>query len=132
MEAEVLKHTLVPIVAILTGLIAILMPVAIVWVVLHFRHQRQQAAFETVRRLAEQGLPVPPQLLDPPAPKDSSGDTALFRAFTLLGVGVGLAIMFYLLNLAYLSGIGALLVCIGLAQLIALRIEGPKSAAPKA
>ena len=131
MDPEVLKHTLVPIVAILTGLIAILMPVAIVWVVLHFRHQRQQAAFETVRRLAEQGHPVPPQLLEPTTPK-AAGESALFRAFTLLGVGVGLAIMFYLLNLAFLSGIGALLVCIGVAQLIALGIERNTPGSPSA
>lgn len=114
-----LKQTLIPIVAIVS---AVGLPALIVWLVLRHQQQRHQQLLETVRHLADRGMPVPRELLDPPRRQAVQGSSQ-FRAITLVGVGLGLALMFYLLGLAFLSGIGALLVCIGVAQLIALRIE---------
>ena len=125
MGPDVLKQTLVPIVAIMSGLIMVFMPALIVYLVLQFRQRKAERVLETVKHLAERGLPVPRELLDPPraaAPNDIS-QTARFRAITLLGVGIGLSLMFHLLGLAFLVGIGALLICIGIAQLIAVWIE---------
>jgi hypothetical protein len=129
-ELMSMSHTLVPIFAILAGIVAILMPVAIVAVALHYRNRRNEALYETVRHLADMGQPVPPELLDPPASAAKRSETPLFRAVTLIGVGVGLSAMFALLGLQFLVGIGALLVCIGIAQLIALRIEARRAAPP--
>ncbi len=125
MGPDVLKQTLVPIVAIMSGLLMVFMPVLIVYIVLQFRQRKAERVLETVKHLADRGLPVPRELLDPPragAPHDIS-QTARFRAITLLGVGIGLSLMFHLLGLAFLVGIGALLICIGIAQLIAVWIE---------
>lgn len=112
----------------LTGLLipimGILLPVFIVGLVLHFKQRQREALYETVKHFADRGMPVPRELLDPPQPAGASVlGTPRFRAITLIGVGVGLALMFWSLNLEFLIGIGGLLVCIGLAQLFALRLD---------
>jgi hypothetical protein len=129
----VLKQVIVPVVAILAG---VGMPVLIVFLVMRFQHLRNQQLFETVRYLADRGQPIPRELLDPPRRPPVAG-SQMFRAITLLGAGVGLALMFHLMNLPLLVGVGALLVCIGAAQLLGLRLErgsapagGPRPAVP--
>ena len=112
----------------LTGLLipimGILLPVFIVGLVLHFKQRQREALYETVKHFADRGMPVPRELLDPPQSAGASVlGTPRFRAITLIGVGVGLALMFWSLNLEFLIGIGGLLVCIGLAQLFALRLD---------
>lgn len=115
-----LKVVLVPVVAILAGLS---FPALVVYLVLHFRQRRQELLHATVQRMAEHGLPIPPELLDPPQrPPQHSRQ---FNAITLLGIAVGLAVMFYMMDLRQLIGIGVLVGCIGIAQLIALRLEPP-------
>ena len=115
-----LKVVLVPVVAILAG---ISLPALVVYLVLHYRHRRQELLHATVQRMAEHGLPIPPELLDPPQrPPQHSRQ---FNAVTLLGIAVGLAVMFYMMDLRQLIGIGVLVGCIGIAQLIALRLEPP-------
>lgn len=110
-------------------IVAILMPVAIVFIALYFRHQRQVSLHETIKHLADKGMPVPKDLLDPPAQKwsaDAGGRqrrSPLFGAMTVFGVGIGLMIFFYAMGLGGLWGVGALVATIGVAQLIALAIE---------
>ena len=116
------RHTIIPLFGMLVGIIAILLPIGIIWLVLHYRNRRNDALYETVKHLADKGLPVPPELLDPPQAKNDR-ESPLFRAITLLGVGIGLGLMFWFLDLKFLVGIGALLLCIGIAQIIALMIE---------
>lgn len=120
-----LKMVLIPVVAIVFGLG---MPALVVYLVLHFRHQRHELLHATVQRMADRGLPIPPELLDPPrrAPQHSRQ----FNAITMLGIAVGLAVMFHMLDLQPLMGIGALVGCIGIAQLIALRLEVPAPGGP--
>lgn len=122
-----LKMVLIPVVAIVFGLG---MPALVVALVLHYRHKRQQLLHETVQHLADRGLPIPPELLDPPrrVPQHSRQ----FAAITLLGVAAGLALMFHMLELPRLMGLGVLLACIGGAQLIALRLERPRPGEPVA
>jgi hypothetical protein len=115
-----LKVVLVPVVAILAG---ISLPALVVYLVLHYRHRRQELLHATVQRMAEHGLPIPPELLDPP--RRPPQNSRQFNAITLLGIAVGLAAMFYMLDRQPLMGIGVLVGCIGIAQLIALRLEPP-------
>ncbi|HET9975828.1 MAG TPA: DUF6249 domain-containing protein [Burkholderiaceae bacterium] len=110
--------------ALLIPIVAIVMPIAIVAVVLYFKQRQRQALYETVKHFADRGMPVPRELLDPPQPQGASAlGTPRFRAITLIGVGVGLALMFWTLDLRFLIGIGGLLVCIGVAQLFALKLD---------
>jgi hypothetical protein len=127
MDAEFSLPMMLPkLMGIMVAIVAILLPALILYIVLHYRARRTDQLFTLVKQLSEKGLPVPPELIDPPASPVSSS-SPFFRAVTLIGVGVGLAVMFYTLELKELMGIGALLGCIGIAQLIALRLEKPKS-----
>ena len=128
--------SLVPeLVALLIPLAGIALPVIIILVVLHYRQQQRERLYETVKHFADRGMPVPRELFDPPRPgwqRDMLG-SARFRALTLIGTGVGVALMFWILDLAFLTGIGALLVCIGVAQWIAVRLDrGDQPVAPSA
>ncbi|MEP7300565.1 MAG: DUF6249 domain-containing protein [Caldimonas sp.] len=108
---------------VLVAICAVLLPAAIVFIVLHFRQRRASETLETVRYLADKGLPVPAELF--PAVRGASkafDPRALtFTALSLLGAGVGLMIFFYTWELMrFLWGVGALVATIGLAQLLGL------------
>ena len=118
-------------------IVAILMPVAIVFIALYFRHQRQVSLHETIKHLADKGMPVPKDLLDPPSRNRNAGEgrqrnSPLFGAMTTFGAGIGIGIFFYAMGWGGLWGVGALVATIGVAQLIALAIERRAPAAPRA
>jgi Flp pilus assembly protein TadB len=124
------KNLLIPLAGMLVGVVGIMLPVAIIWTVFHFRQRKTEALYATVKHLADKGQPIPPELLDPPqAVQERAGDTPLIRALTTLGAGVGLGLMFWIMGVKFLIGIGVLVACIGIAQLLALLIERRKPAA---
>ena len=100
---------------------AILMPLVVVIVAFNFAHKYQERKHKTIVELLEKGLPVPREMLRMPQRSGS----ALMRGLTLVGVGVGvcafLGAMFGLEHGLWASGLIPL--CIGVAQLIALKIE---------
>lgn len=106
---------------LLIPVVAILMPIAIVLIALTFAHKFQERKHETIVGLLEKGLPVPKELLSPTRREGSP----FMRAMTLVGVGVGvtafLAAMFGTDHGLWASGLIPL--AIGVAQLIALKIE---------
>lgn len=120
--------------ALLIPLAGIALPVLIVFIVLHFRQRQREKLYETVKHFADRGLPVPTELLDPPQPPktDRVSESARFYAITLVGVGVGLALMFWGMELPRLLGIGALVGCIGIAQLVAIGLDRRERSAPPA
>ena len=109
---------------LLIPIVAILLPVLVVALVLHFKQRQRETLYETVKHFADRGMPVPRELLDPPQPAGQSVlGTPRSRAFTLIGTGIGLGLLFWFLELKFLIGIGGLLICIGLAQLFALKLD---------
>jgi Domain of unknown function (DUF6249) len=110
-------------VGLLIPLAGIALPLIVIWLVLHFRERQRQQLYETVKHYADRGMPVPRELLDPPRPSQRPGNAPRFIAFTLIGVGIGIGLMFWSLELPNLLGIGALVVCIGVAQLVALGLD---------
>ncbi len=71
---------------------AVAVPVGIVAIVLAFRHRRQKLAHETMRLMIEKGLPVPPELINPPPPvRPPKND--LRRGLIWLAVGIGLTVL---------------------------------------
>jgi Domain of unknown function (DUF6249) len=106
---------------LLIPLAGIAFPLAVLVVVLQFRERQRKQLYDTVKHYADRGMPVPRELLEPP--RRSALNTPRYGAFTLIGLGVGLALMFWSLELASLMGIGGLLVCVGVAQLIALALD---------
>jgi uncharacterized iron-regulated membrane protein len=94
------------------------LPVLLVALILWFKHRKLRMIHETIARLAEKGLPVPPQLLEPP-PRNRSA--ALRGGLVLLALGIALAAFF-----AQTSGpwsIGLIPGLMGAALLVAWAIE---------
>ncbi len=100
---------------------AILSPLGIAALALNFAWKFQERKHKTIVDLLEKGLPVPRELLRSPRREGS----ALMRALTLVGIGVGtsafLGAMFQLEHGLWATGLIPL--AIGVAQLIALKIE---------
>ena len=108
---------------LLIPIVAILMPIVLVLVVLTFARQAEERRHRTVVQLLEKGLPVPPELLR--AQRLRRQGSPLMRALTLVGLGMGLSAFLYLL-LGTRSGVwaaGLIPLAIGIAQLIALKLE---------
>ena len=106
---------------LLIPLCGMLMPLGIVLIALNFAYKYQERKHKTIVDLLEKGLPVPRELLRSSRREGS----ALMRALTLVGVGVGtsafLGAMFQLDHGLWAAGLIPL--AIGVAQLIALKIE---------
>ena len=106
---------------VLIPVCGILMPLGVVIAALHFAWKFQERKHKTIVDLLEKGLPVPRELLRSPRREGS----ALMRALTLVGVGIGtsafLGAMFQLDHGLWAAGLIPL--CIGVAQLIALKLE---------
>ena len=107
-------------------IIAILMPVVLVLIVAIWAHKRQERKHLTIVNLIEKGLPVPPQLLGESRRREGSG---MMRALTLVGLGVGVSgFLFAMLGLWYgIWAAGLIPFAIGVAQLIALKLEPKRS-----
>ena len=114
-----LTHLFTP--EVLIPVCGILMPLGVVIAALHFAWKFQERKHKTIVDLLEKGLPVPRDLLRSPRREGSP----LMRALTLVGVGVGtsafLGAMFQLDHGLWAAGLIPL--CIGVAQLIALKLE---------
>jgi hypothetical protein len=116
---DALTHLFTP--EVLIPVCGILMPLGVVIAALHFAWKFQERKHKTIVDLLEKGLPVPRELLRSPRREGS----ALMRALTLVGVGIGtsafLGAMFQLDHGLWAAGLIPL--CIGVAQLIALKLE---------
>lgn len=121
MDALLGSGQLTAMLGVLVGILAVLSPVLIVLIVLHYRHRRAVEVLGTVRRLAEKGLPVPAELLPSNRPAQRvDARSHLSLALSTFGAGLGLMVFFYASDfLRFLWGVGALVAIVGLAQLAA-------------
>jgi Domain of unknown function (DUF6249) len=108
---------LIPIVGML---VSFGLPVILVAIILYYKHRRQRMTHDTIVRLAEKGLPIPPELLDPPEPKKHS-DAGLRGGLVLLALGIALAL--FLSEVHGPWSIGFIPGLMGVALLIAWKIE---------
>ena len=79
-------------VAIFGMLVSFGLPVLIVWLALNYKSKRDRMIHDTIARLAEKGLPVPPELLS--HTPQAGGNRDLRSGLVLIAVGVGLMIFF--------------------------------------
>jgi Domain of unknown function (DUF6249) len=79
-------------VAIVGMLVSFGLPVLIVALALNYKSKRDRMIHETIAKLAEKGLPVPPALLS--REEQSSGYRDLRAGMVLVAVGVALMIFF--------------------------------------
>src|SRR5258706_9850668 len=105
------------VIAIIGMLVRFGLPVLLVAVILFYKHRRLRMIHETIARLAERGLPVPPQLLDPPRRAHSG----LRGGVVLIGLGVGLGGVMFEIKGSW--PIGLVTGLMGLALLISWAIE---------
>jgi hypothetical protein len=119
MDLHLLKNLL----GLLIPLAGIAFPIAVIVIVLQYRERQRQQLHDTIKHFADRGMPVPRELLDPPRSARHRVLTPRFGALTLVGVGVGIALMFWSLELPSLIGIGGLVLCVGVAQLVALGLD---------
>ncbi|HET9823001.1 MAG TPA: DUF6249 domain-containing protein [Burkholderiaceae bacterium] len=112
------------ILGVLLPFLGILLPLLIIVALLWFKERQRAALYDTVRHFADRGMPVPRELLEPPPARGGgAANTPRMRAFTQIGAGAGLALLFWSLEMHNLIGIGGLVACVGLAQLWALTLD---------
>ena len=105
------------------------LPLVLVAIVLLYKHRKLRMTHDTILHLAEKGMPVPAQLLDPPR-RHNQG---LRGGLVLIGLGIGLSLFFLLAGTSAWS-IGFIPMLMGVALLIAWRIEsrsGDKAEPPR-
>jgi uncharacterized iron-regulated membrane protein len=82
--------TSVALVAIMGMLVSFGLPLALVAIVLMYKQRKLRMSHETIAKLAEKGLPVPPELLERPS-RHSSG--TLRGGLVLIALGIALSIL---------------------------------------
>ena len=85
-------------------------------IILYYKHRRNALNHDTIAKLAEKGLPVPPELLAPQRTRSS-----LRGGLVLLGLG--LALSFYAWERGMPWSVGLIPGFMGIALLIAWRLE---------
>lgn len=105
------------VIAIVGMLVTFGLPLVLVAVILYYKHRRMRLMHETIARLVEKGLPVPPQLLEPPR----RGHSSLRGGMLLVALGIGLSIFMYEMRGSW--AIGLIPGLMGLALIIVWAIE---------
>jgi hypothetical protein len=105
------------VVVAMTGMLASFgLPLVVIAIVLIYKHHRNRMQQETILKLAEKGLPVPPELLQPPerSPSPKGG-------LVLLALGIALSVFFWERGLPW--SIGLIPGLMGVALLVAWKID---------
>ncbi len=105
------------VVVAMTGMLASFgLPLLVIAIVLVYKHHRNRMQQETILRLAEKGLPVPPELLRPPerSPSPKGG-------LVLLALGIALSVFFWERGQPW--SIGLIPGLMGVALLVAWKID---------
>ena len=113
------------VVALIAVILMFSTPIIIVIAILVHKARRTRASHETVVRLAEKGLPIPPDLFVDKPPEDMR--SSLHKGVVLIAVGLGLTIFFLTLpdrNVPW--GVGMIPLLIGVGYLIVWWLETRK------
>jgi hypothetical protein len=113
------------IIALLVVILVFGTPVIIVIAILVHKARRTQRIHDTVVKLAEKGLPIPPDLFVDRASDD--GKSSLHKGVILVAVGIGLTIFFLSIpDSRGPWGVGMIPLLIGIGYLIVWKLEGKK------
>lgn len=93
-------------------------PVAIVAVILWYRHRRNAMLHKTLAAMIDKGVPIPPELLHPEQPRRSD----LRRGVILIALGLGI-VVFFLGQKDNAWGLGFIPLLIGVGYLITWKME---------
>tara|TARA_Y100000816_G_scaffold160350_1_gene114671 strand:+ start:277 stop:675 length:399 start_codon:yes stop_codon:yes gene_type:complete len=107
------------IIALLTGWVAILMPVLLIWVIFYFSTKNDKEKYATMVEIAK-NLENPSDVEDLLENFKEKKKPIDYRRTGVITIFVGLGLLIFgLVNIAILKGVGLLVICIGLGSLIA-------------
>lgn len=116
---------LIPLVAVTLSL---LMPVLIVLIIMAYRTRQQRMRYEVMIRLVDRGQTVPPEFFEDPARRRRSD---LSGGLSLIAVGIGLAVGFWVAGGGEASGFALIPFFVGSARLISFVMERRDSQSPQ-
>ena len=98
------------VIAILVGIfiIAIIVPVVFIVMLVRYLTKRQESQVQLTQKAMEMGVPLPQS-----APQTAPTNRLWARGITNITLGIGLFLMFIIMGLESLSGIGLLVACLG-------------------
>ena len=104
---------------VLTGWIAILMPVLLLWVIFYYKTREETKKYEAMVEIAK-NLEDPSDVEDLLENFKENKKPIDYRRTGVITIFVGLGLfLFGLANIAILKGVGLLVMCIGLGSLVA-------------
>ena len=104
---------------VLTGWVAILMPVLLFWVIFHFKTKEEIKKYDSILEIAK-NLDDPSDVEDLLENFKKNKKPIDYRRTGVITIFVGLGLfLFGLVNIAILKGVGLLVVCIGFGSLVA-------------
>ena len=111
--------SLTSVMGILTGWIAILMPVLLIWVIFYFSTKNDKEKYASMVEIAK-NLENPSDVEDLLENFKEKKKPIDYRRTGVITIFVGLGLLLFgLVNVAILKGIGLLVICIGFGSLIA-------------
>ena len=104
---------------VLTGWVAILMPVLLIWVIFYYKTREEKHKYQSMVEIAK-NLDDPSDVEDLLENFKENKKPVDYRRTGVIAVFVGLGLfLFGLVNIQILKGVGLLVICIGLGSLVA-------------
>ena len=111
--------SLTSVMGVLTGWIAILMPVLLIWVIFYFNSKNDKEKYASMVEIAK-NLENPSDVEDLLENFKEKKKPIDYRRTGVITIFVGLGLLLFgLVNIAILKGVGLLVICIGFGSLIA-------------
>lgn len=117
-------QTLVPVVAILAvfgGPVVVVLGIGLAFFV--YQYRRRRLMHQTLNQMVEKGVDIPPHIASVFAEPQPDRDAPMRRGLLLSGLGIGLVIFFFTIDVAFAAGVGAIPLCVGLAYLLIWHLE---------
>ena len=112
-------NSLVTVLGVLTGWVAILMPVLLMWVIFFFSTKNDKEKYATMVEIAK-NLENPSDVEDLLENFKEKKKPIDYRRTGVITIFVGLGLLLFgLINIAILKGVGLLVICIGFGSLVA-------------
>ena len=114
--------SILPLVFVGATLIFLALPFIVLIVLLRYLFKRSRARMELAQKAIETGQPIPESLCG----KRATPTADLWRTgIRNVSIGAGLVLIFSIWGSAFLAGIGALVLCYGVGQLVIVKTSAP-------
>ena len=111
--------SLTSVMGVLTGWVAILMPVLLIWVIFYFSTKKDKEKYASMVEIAK-NLEDPSDVEDLLENFKEKKKPIDYRRTGVITIFIGLGLLLFgLVNIAVLKGVGLLVICIGFGSLIA-------------